>query len=171
MTDDANGNPALRSWRFAYCDPPAGELSRELVDALTVKFPDGWALALPPRQLGWILPGCPSGCRVLAWVMLRSPADPAGGMQGQWDAVIVRGGRPHASPAPRAPRDWACSTITSGGPGVPRRPGDFIFWVLRTLNVRSDDAVVDIFPDGKVSTDTIDDFLHSAPVYREPVDG
>ena len=101
--------------RFAYADPPypgqakrhyarearrAGREAKEvnhecLIGYLCDEFPDGWALSTSSPALKMILPMCPDGVRVLAWVKPFAPAYVW--PRYCWEPVLLQGGRKRKS--------------------------------------------------------------------------
>ena len=149
--------PAAPPGVFAYADPPypghawryrsqptfAGEvdhraLTKSLVDARLV----GWALSTSSAALREVLPLCPAGARVLAWV---KPTPPQGaGLCVRWEPLIVVGGRATHHPV----RDWLCAAPARGG-GVDlvgRKPLAFADFLFKALGMGDGDTLVDLFP-------------------------
>lgn len=101
------GNDVLR---LAYADPPypglskryyeghedfAGEVDHaDLIRRLSTY--DGWGLSTSARALPMVLPLCPRGVRVAAWVRGERPTRSAGPLNA-WEPVIYWGGRRDAS--------------------------------------------------------------------------
>lgn len=162
--------------RFAYADPPylgqarhyrdhpeAGiwddpETHRQLIVRLVAEFPDGWALSASSPSLQTLLPMCPAGARVGAWVkpfhIFKRGVRPAYA----WEPVIFVGGRNKHHPPPEkngkatTPKDWVAVNITLRKGLTGAKPPDFYRWVLALLNYRStEDEIVDLFP----GTDTL----------------
>src|SRR5205823_3197858 len=89
--------------RVAYADPPyPGQAKkhygseevchRELITRLTDEYPDGWALSTSSPSLTALLPLCPPGCRVGAWVKPFCVYKPGVNPAYAWEPVIWRGG-------------------------------------------------------------------------------
>lgn len=105
--------------RMAYASTRKGDVG--LVARLVLEYPDGWALSCPASALRTLLPVCPEGVRVLAWVR----------PSGDWEPLLVCGGRP----SPRAlTHDW--TNVAGNARG---RPEEFFHWVFRVLNLQPDD--------------------------------
>jgi len=149
--------------RFAYADPPyVGQAARyygcpevdhvDLVRRLVREFPDGWALSCSSPSLRMLLPICPEGVRVGAWVKpfhaFKRGVRPAYA----WEPVIFRGGRNRNHPPPlkggRAitPRDWVSANITLRKGLVGAKPPEFSRWIFAILGMRAGDELVDLFP-------------------------
>jgi hypothetical protein len=160
--------------RFAYADPPYlgmgakmyGKLHPEaaewdkiethaaLIERLSVEF-DAWAYSLTSGSLRVILPICPEGVRVAAWVkpfaIFRRNVHPAYA----WEPVIFQGGRKHGRKDDHT-RDWVSANITlhRSEPGarplaqsVPgAKPVAFCWWVFDLLGAEPDDEFHDLFP-------------------------
>lgn len=73
--------------RFAYADPPypgqshkyrghpdyAGEVNhKELIDRLSLDYPDGWALSTSGSALQSVLDLCPRDVRIAVWNLTNS---------------------------------------------------------------------------------------------------
>lgn len=144
--------------RFAYADPPyIGEAHRypektevdhaELIDRLASGFPDGWALSCHTPSLRVLLPLCPDGTRVCAWVKpwacFRTGMNP----QYAWEPVLLHGGRRIRRPR-QSVRDWvSCIPRGSGRRGVlGAKPDGFSFWLFDALGMEPGDELVDLFP-------------------------
>jgi hypothetical protein len=107
--------------RLAYADPPYPGLSRryyaghpdyagevdhaELISRLASTY-DGWALSTSARALPELLPLCPPGVRVAAWVRGERPTRSAGPLSA-WEPVLYAGGRLHVAAAGQ--HDASCS--------------------------------------------------------------
>jgi len=144
---------------FAYADPPypglakkrygaeptyAGEVDHPaLIASLTAAGYAGWALSTSSKALRDVLPVCPAGARVCAWVKPIGvwPAHP--GLQSRWEALIVVGGR-HRPPGVR---DWLRAQPARGwGDLMGRKPVAFCAWLFDCLGMVPGDRLVDLFP-------------------------
>lgn len=163
--DQASTTPAAGpGLRFAYADPPypgtaaryygdepdyAGEVDHgALVASLTAAVSDGriagWALSTSAKALSDILPLCPPGARVAAWVKPIGVPSSTYGMHNTWEPVIVVGGRK------RRPgiRDWLSAQPARHGGTLPgRKPIAFCAWLFDLLGMVSGDTLYDLFPD------------------------
>lgn len=158
--------------RFVYADPPylgkCGKFYKHehpdgrcwddiathelLVKRLEAEYPDGWALSLSSPSLQDILPLCPRGVRVAAWVkpfcIFKKGVRPAYA----WEPVLFRGGRNANHPPPlkggkqTTPKDYAAVNITLKKGLTGAKPLAFCEWVLDLLNVQPGDVVDDLFP-------------------------
>jgi hypothetical protein len=153
--------------KFAYADPPyIGQASRhygcpevdheDLINHLTVNYPDGWALSLSSPTLRTILNMCPLDVRIAAWCKsfcaFKRGVRPAYA----WEPVIYRGGRnprygyksaiPNKGGKQTTPKDFILEPITMKKGLVGAKPEKFCYWVLSLLNVQAGDEVVDLFP-------------------------
>jgi hypothetical protein len=158
--------------RFAYADPPyLGKCGKFyghnhpdgrcwddlathefLVKRLEAEYPDGWALSLSSTSLQAVLPLCPAGVRVAAWVkpfcVFKKGVRPAYA----WEPVLFRGGRNAHHPPPlkggkqTTPKDYVAVNITLKKGLTGAKPLAFCEWVLDLLNVQPDDVVDDLFP-------------------------
>lgn len=148
--------------RFAYADPPylgcaaklygdatydAPEAHGALIARLCEEYPDGWALSCHTPSLSVLLPMCPEGVRVAAWVKPFAVFKPNVHPAYAWEPVLFMGGRKRTR-KDLTPRDWHSENITmkKGLPGA--KPPGFSCWLLDLLNVRADmgDTIDDLFP-------------------------
>ncbi len=156
--------------KFAYADPPyegmATRYSREarargaaasevdhpaLVTQLRDEFPDGWALSMKTNSLRRLLPLCPDGVRVLAWVKPFVPAYKGIRPVYAWEPVVLFGGRAKTRELLvqdsfyLSPRQGIRPRQTAGVLGA--KPEAFCRWVLNALGYDADlDTIVDLFP-------------------------
>lgn len=124
---------------------------RILIDRLCEEFPDGWAMSLTSSSLKQILPLCPDGVRIGAWVkpfaVYKKGVRPAYA----WEPVIFRGGRNKNHPPPpkggeaTTPKDWIAANITLKRGLTGAKPRDFCRWMFDLLNLQKGDEFVDIF--------------------------
>lgn len=145
--------------RFAYADPPyPGKAFYypekcevdyvSLVATLVREFPDGWALSLGARDLRDVLPSCPPGARVGAWV--KQPRNcRCSSAVSSWEPVIFVGGRRRQATVGWGVLD-ACVARGRfrGFPGamVGMKPPAFSVWVFELLGASRGDVLVDLFP-------------------------
>lgn len=144
--------------RFAYADPPYPGLSRKyyqheasyggevdhaaLVKSLEYSY-DGWALSTSAKSLRDILPLCPEGIRVCAWVKPKGACPATYGLHSCWEPVIVKPGRAQRP----GMRDWLMAHAARGGGTLPgRKPLAFCAWLFQALGMRAGDALADLFP-------------------------
>src|SRR5437773_7763207 len=118
---------------FAYADPPypglakkrygreptyAGEVDHAaLVASLLQGGYAGWALSTSSKSLRDVLPLCPPGARVCAWVKPHGASPLTYGLHNCWEVVIVVSGR-HRRPGVR---DWLSALPARGGGELPGR--------------------------------------------------
>lgn len=151
--------------RFVYADPPylglaakyyrneasyAGEVDHaKLIASLVDQRPVGWALSASSRSLATLLPMCPRGVRVCAWVKPIGVSRHTWGAHNTWEAVIVAGGRPRRPGV----RDWLRAMPARGGGSLPgRKPLAFCAWLFDLLGMEAGDELVDLFPGTGVVT-------------------
>lgn len=150
--------------RAAYADPPyIGTAKRFygteevchmcLLRKLERDF-DAWALSASSSSLGQILPLCPDGVRIAAWVkpfaFFKGKVRPAY----CWEAVIFKTPRKLDRRPIGAGRDWiSCNPfgVTAAERRVKprivgRKPELFCFWLFSLLGLRPGDEFVDFFP-------------------------
>lgn len=149
--------------RFAYADPPyVGQARRHygtvevnqriLIGTLVEQYPDGWALSCSSPSLRQLLPLCPEGVRVMAWVkpfcIFKKGVRPAYG----WEPVLMWRGRNRNHPPPpkggkaTTPKDFVICNITLRKGLVGAKPPAFCSWVLDCLGFREGDEMDDLFP-------------------------
>ena len=176
------GERVLRPMKFAYADPPYlgrgeyyrahhpdamrwndPETHRELIERLQAEFPDGWAMSLSEASLRTILPMCPVGARVGAWITDRARfAGKPVPVRKHFEPVIFMGGRPYSDTGNRSadfvvtkqerlpegqPRyAMVKENIRAGKTFVGRKPSAFAMWVFDLLGLQADDEFIDLFP-------------------------
>jgi hypothetical protein len=148
-----------RVMRFAYADPPYPGKAYyypentevdyvSLVARLVRDFPDGWALSLAARDLRDVLPSCPAGARVGAWVKQARMCRCSSAVS-SWEPVIFVGGRRRRATGGVRVLD-AC--VARGrfrrfpGAMVGMKPPAFAVWVFEVLGASRGDVFVDLFP-------------------------
>lgn len=165
LTVSSSPDPATPA-RFAYADPPypglaakyyaaeesfAGEVDHaqliaSLVDDKTLR---GWALSTSSRALRQILPLCPAGVRVNAWVKPIGVSAQTWGAHSTWEVVVVAGGRPQRPGV----RDWLRAMPARGGGSLMgRKPLAFCAWLFDLLGMQQGDELLDLFPGTGVVT-------------------
>lgn len=123
-----------------------------LIARLVDDFPDGWALSCTSNSLRLLLPLCPEGVRVGAWVKpfhaYKRGIRPAYA----WEPVVYRGGRnlghrpPPKGGKATTPKDWVAANITLKRGLTGAKPERFCSWVFDVLGLRPGDEFVDLFP-------------------------
>lgn len=150
--------------KIAYADPPyIGQAKRhygdqplcaevdhrELIDRMCRDY-DAWALSLSSPSLKTILPMCPDGVRVMAWVKpfcSFKGVNPAYA----WEPVIVNGGREIKRAQMKAlnrytERDWVAANITMRRSVHGAKPAKFCRWLFDVLGALPGDEFHDLFP-------------------------
>jgi len=141
--------------RFAYADPPYPGRARryygreevdhaQLIRELEAGGYTGWALSTASDALQEVLPLCPKGVRVGAWV---KPHGAGGrrvrGTMSCWEPLIVCRGRR----LPPGRRDWLeAKAARGGGTLMGRKPLAFCAWLFGFLGMVPGDSLVDLFP-------------------------
>lgn len=150
--------------RFAFIDPPylgQGKLYRDhpdwrdcdridwhasIIARADYESPDGWAYCLTSTTLQRILPVCPEGIRVAAWVKPFASFKPNVPLAYAWEPVIFSGGRKRAR-AEDTRRDWLAENIALKKGLTGAKPHAFNLWVLDSLmGFEPGDSVDDYFP-------------------------
>lgn len=150
--------------RIAYADPPyigqakrmygpdAREVNHPLLLAHLAEF-DGWALSATSNSLRYLLPLCPEGARVAAWVKKTAVYKKGVNPTYAWEPVIYYGGR--RGNQRHNPNDfvldWVHCLVAQfhDNPGriVPgAKPQPFCFWLFDLLGMEQTDTLVDLFP-------------------------
>ncbi len=158
---------ATGTMRFAYVDPPylgcgkkhyghqhadaadydSFEAHAALLESLAEY--EAWALSLHTPSLRVILPLCPSGVRVGAWVKPFASFKPGVNPAYCWEPVIFFGGRSAVGRGSRhaaTVRDYVSANITMGRGVSGAKPEAFCFWLFEFLGARDGDEFVDLFP-------------------------
>lgn len=154
--------------RFAYADPPyLGQGSKKyghqhenaaefdtlpahagLIRRLVGEFPEAWALSLSSPSLPHILPLCPPGVRIGAWVKPFASFKPGVNPAFCWEPVIFWGGRSAAARGGKTSatvRDFVSVNITTKKGTAGAKPEAFCFWLFDFLGVNGGDEFTDIF--------------------------
>lgn len=143
---------------MAYADPPypgmsakyyrdeptyAGEVDHPaLIASLRTSY-DGWALSTSSKALRDVLPMCPPGARVCAWVKPIGVPPATFGPHSVWEPLIVVPGRllrPGVGDALRA------QPARFGGTLPGRKPLAFVAWLFDLLGLLPGDTLDDLFP-------------------------
>lgn len=154
--------------KFAYADPPyfgqgakhyghqhadAADFDslythKALIERLVSEF-DAWALSLNSTTLCYILPMCPRGCRVGAWVKPFAVFKPGVNPAYCWEPVIFYGGRSAKERGGRdvlTVRDYVSCNVTTERGTSGAKPDRFAFWLFDFLGVNGNDEFHDLFP-------------------------
>ena len=134
---------ALHTEAAEYDDPQAHQ---RLIERLCDEF-DCFALSLHEPSLRVILPMCPAGVRVAAWVKPFAAFKKNVTRAWTWEPVIFKfdGGRARAVEQDTW-RDHVSAPIAmrKGFPGA--KPEAFSFWIFEGLNLLPTDQFCDVFP-------------------------
>ncbi len=141
---------------MAYADPPyvgqarahygEDEVDHEaLIRRLIQDYPAGWALSASSPSLRLLLPMCPEGIRVMAWIKPFCSWKPNVNPAYAWEPVIVWGGRKRTRFEDTV-RDWVAENITIQRGLAGAKPVLFSFWLFEVLNLLPDDEFDDLFP-------------------------
>lgn len=124
-----------------YDDP---EHHRLLIERLEADY-DCWALSLHEPSLRVILPMCPPGIRVAAWVKPFAAFKANVTRAWAWEPVIFKFSRARTRQQSTW-RDFVSEPITMrrGFPGA--KPDAFCYWVFEGLNLTAQDDFDDLFP-------------------------
>ncbi len=144
--------------RIAYADPPyigqalrhyshdpqCAEVNHAQLIARLCEY-DGWALSASSPSLPIILPMCPDGIRIGAWVKPFASFKPGVNPAYAWEPVIFYGGRKRERQLPTL-RDWVSANITMRTGLAGAKPEAFCFWVFEFLGMVPSDELHDLFP-------------------------
>lgn len=150
--------------KFAYADPPYlgcghlydtthsasrawdnPETHRDLIKKLSEEYHDGWAMSLSTPSLAVLLPMCPAGVRVGAWVKPFAIFKPNVNPAYAWEPVIFCGGRRRSRKAATV-RDWCSANITLRRGLTGAKPRAFCMWIFDLLGAEKGDTLDDLFP-------------------------
>jgi hypothetical protein len=142
------------SMHFAYADPPyIGCANRypekaevdhaELIAEL--RWFDGWALSASSPSLARILPLCPEGTRIAAWIKPFCAFKPNVNPAYAWEPVLFWPGRAR-SRKEKTVRDWVSANITMKKGVVGAKPIEFCWWLFDLLGMLPDDHFFDLYP-------------------------
>lgn len=146
---------------FAYADPPyPGHTKRgmykhdprcaevdhaALIARLAAGWPDGWALSTSSPALRDVLPLCPAGVRVMAWVKPFASFKPGVNPGYCWEPLIVWGGRRLGRDVPTV-RDYLAANITLQKGLGGAKPVAFCLWLFDVLGAQAGDELTDLYP-------------------------
>jgi hypothetical protein len=148
--------------RIAYADPPYpgqsekhygahedfdGEVDHAALLERLADF-DGWILHTSSTALAAVLPLCPIGCRVLAWVKPFAAYKRNVKVAYAWEPVIVNGAR---SAEPNridglTMRDYIAEPMTMKRGLVGAKPERVCMWAFEVAGLEPDDELVDLYP-------------------------
>lgn len=144
--------------RFAYADPPyigqarkhygADPLCAEVDHAALIQSMaqyDGWALSASSTTLHLILPLCPEGYRIGAWVKPWCSFKPNVNPAYAWEPVIFYSGRKLGRKVLTV-RDWVSANVTLQRGVHGAKPDTFCVWLFNMLGMRLGDELIDLFP-------------------------
>ena len=140
--------------RIAYADPPyIGQAKvrygmpevdhKELIHEL--EGYDGWALSCSTPSLKEILPLCPDGARIGAWVKPFCSFKPNVNPAYAWEPVIFVPARGYTR-EDNTIRDWVAVNITLQRGLCGAKPEAFCFWLFQILGMENMDDFIDVFP-------------------------
>ena len=141
--------------KVAYADPPyLGQAKKHydseevdhlaLIEDLETGY-DAWALSCSSPSLPLLLPMCPEGVRIGAWVKPFAVFKPNVNPAYAWEPVIFKTGRKRTRQQPTE-RDWVSCNITLKKGLVGAKPEGFCLWLFNLLNMEPEDEFHDLFP-------------------------
>jgi hypothetical protein len=134
-----------------------------LIAELSATYPDGWALSCSTPSLRTLLPLCPDGSRVAAWVKPFAVFKPNVNPAYAWEPVIFRGGRKR-SRCHATVRDWVDCNITLKRGFTGAKPDGFCFWMFALLGAEAGDDFTDVFPGSGAVTAAWSRYQRQAPL-------
>ncbi len=144
---------------FAYADPPyPGQAKKhyshdplcaevdhaELIEQMTSEY-DGWALSTNSTTLQMVLPLCPEGVRVGAWVKPFAIFKPGVNPGYTWEPLILWNGRKLGRDTDTI-RDHIAESVTLRRGLVGVKPDRFCYWLFEFAGLKPSDQFVDLFP-------------------------
>lgn len=117
---------------------------KDLIDRLCDEF-DCWALSLNEPSLRDILPMCPDGVRVAAWVKPFASFKPNVTRAYTWEPVIFSFHR-QIERSQATWRDHIAESITLKKGFTGAKPKKFSYWIFEGLNLSPGDEFTDVFP-------------------------
>lgn len=161
MHDNADQGRSGMTLVVAYADPPypgqslkhygdhpdyAGEVDHaELIDRMDSTY-DGWLLHTSSVALPSILPLCPSGVRIMAWVKPFAAFKRNVSVAYAWEPVIVKAARKPVVSGRIVMRDWVSESITLKRGLTGAKPEAVCRWAFEMLGLEPQDVLVDLFP-------------------------
>jgi hypothetical protein len=146
--------------RIAYADPPypgqsakhygdhpdyAGEVDHaELVERLGDY--DGWVLHTSSTALADVLPLCPRGTRVMAWVKPFAAFKRNVSVAYAWEPVLVKACRKPVVSGRVVMRDFVSESITMKRGLTGAKPEAVCRWAFEVVGAEPDDTLDDLFP-------------------------
>lgn len=140
------GEKHYGSLHSAAADYDAPEAHKQLIEMLCDSF-DCWALSLHEPSLSVILPMCPHGVRVAAWVKPFAAFKKNVTRAWTWEPVIFSFHNARKRTVDQQTwRDHISAPIAmkKGFPGA--KPDAFSFWIFEGLNLQDGDDFTDLFP-------------------------
>lgn len=143
-------------------DPKCAEVDHAGLIAQLESDYDGWALSASPISLPQILPLCPPGIRICAWVKpwcswkAQNPAY-------CWEAVIIK--QPRKSTRSRT-ADFIAENATRQRGVHGAKPERFCYWLFEILNLCRGDELVDLFPGSQIVLRSWVKWEKQAPIAR-----
>jgi hypothetical protein len=155
--------------RMAYADPPYPGLSWKYYRDAEVDHAaliasllpyEGWALSTSSKSLRDVLPLCPAGARVCAWVKPIGVPPATYGLHSVWEPLIVVGGRQ----LPPGRPDWLRAMPARNEGTLPgRKPLAFCAWLFACLGLAPGDTFDDLFPGTGIVSRAWAEVCRSAP--------
>jgi hypothetical protein len=153
----------------AYADPPyIGQAKRHYandpkcaeVDHLTLisrldRDYNAWALSLSSPTLRRLLPLCPDGVRVGAWIKPFCSFKPNVNPAFAWEPLIFKTARKRTREQPTV-SDFVSANITLQKGTHGAKPKEFCFWLFEILNLKPGDVFHDLFPGSGAVSDAWD---------------
>lgn len=171
--------------RVAYADPPypgcarlykdhpdyAGEVDHAaLVQRLEDEY-DGWLLHTASTTLSLVLPLCPPGVRVMAWVKPFAAFKRNVSVAYAWEPVIVKACRKPVVSHRIVMRDWVSESITLRKGLTGAKPVNVVEWGFEMLGLEPEDELDDLFPGTGIVAATWEKWCGRVVLAREHTSG
>lgn len=137
-----------------YNDDPSGIKAEEVDHAKLIEELQGydsWALSTHSPGLRHILPMCPDGVRIGAWVKTFAAFRPSVRVAYSWEPVIFFGARKKTSKDELTIHDWVSAMPPiftkrnlDGTKG--QKPIEFCMWLFALMGLKDGDDLRDLFP-------------------------
>lgn len=121
------------------------ETHRLLIERVAAEFPDGWALSCTSNSLRVLLPLCPEGVRVGAWVKPFCSFRPNVNPAYAWEPVIFQSKPSSYRNGGTTVRDYVAAPMTMKRGLTGAKPEAFCYWLFEVLGLSPGDELVDVF--------------------------
>lgn len=154
--------------KIAYADPPyigqakkhyaSKEIDHKHLIQTTLAEYDAWALSCSSPSLRILLPLCPDGTRIAAWVKPFCIFKPNVNPAYAWEPILFYGVR-KTDRTIKTVRDFTSCNITLRKGIVGAKPKEFALWLMCLLKVKPSDVFHDLFPGTGIITKTHKEYI------------